>query len=368
MIHWTRRQILAAGVAVLPRIGRADAQETTVFAAGKDGYHTYRIPSLLAISGGTLLAFVEGRRDSAADHGDVDLLLKRSTDGGGTWSPQMLVYEEGGTAKITIGNPCPVWDQRTKTVWLPFCRENNRVFVTKSRDGGLTWSAPGEITKDVSKPDWGWYATGPGVGIQIQKGRRRGRLVIPCDHAIMREGVRISYSHVIFSDDHGQTWQLGGSVGEHTNECQVAELPNGVLQLNMRNRLGRYGGKPDVDGYRLIAESRDDGLTWESQRVDSVLIEPMCQASLIRHPRRGWLLFSNPADKKQRVAMTVRISKDGGRTWPVSKLIHAGPSAYSCLAVLRDGTVGLLYEGGRVNRYEEIRFRRFPLDWLERPA
>ena len=205
-------------------------------------------------------------------------------------------------------------------------------------------------------------------GKREEKGRRRGRLVIPCDHAILRDGIRITYSHVIYSDDHGQTWRLGGSAGEHTNECQVAELDGGSLQLNMRNRLGRYGGKPEVDGYRLITESRDGGLTWEPQRVDRTLVEPMCQASLIRHPRTGWLLFSNPADRKQRVAMTVRISKDGGQTWPVSKLIHAGPSAYSCLASLRDGTVGLVYEGGHVKPYEEIRFRRLTLDWIERPA
>ena len=142
-------------------------QQVDVFQGGTEGYHTYRIPAIVLTNKNTLLAFCEGRKTGAGDHGDMDLMLRRSTDGGKTWQPMQLVYEEGGDAKITIGNPCPVVERTTGTIWLPFCRNNDRVFITHSTDDGETWAAPAEITGAVKKPDWGWYATGPGHGIQL---------------------------------------------------------------------------------------------------------------------------------------------------------------------------------------------------------
>src|SRR5262249_8854591 len=145
---------------------------------------------------------------SRADHGDIDLVLRRSTDRGRTWEPMRLVYEEGGTRAVTIGNPCPVVDRETGTIWLTFCRDNDDVFVTSSTDDGRSWLPPRRITPAVTRPDWGWYATGPGVGIQLRDGPHRGRLVIPCDHGVMNSGRRVMSSHVVFSDDHGRTWTL----------------------------------------------------------------------------------------------------------------------------------------------------------------
>ena len=133
---------------------------------------------------GDLLAICEGRKTSRADHGDVDLVMKRSSDGGKTWSPLTLVYEQGGEAKITIGNPCPVVDRTTQTIWLPFTRDNDDVLLTSSIDGGRTWAAPRTITQQVKHDDWTWYATGPGIGVQLERGPFKGRLVIPCDHLV----------------------------------------------------------------------------------------------------------------------------------------------------------------------------------------
>src|SRR5262245_16190531 len=124
-----------------------------------------------------------------------------------------LVYEEGGARAITIGNPCPVVDRETGAVWLTFCRDNDDVLVTSSTDDGRTWAVRRRNTERVKPAGWGWYATGPGVGIQLLRGPHRGRLIIPCDHGETIHGRRVMHSHVIFSDDHGRTWDLGGTVG-----------------------------------------------------------------------------------------------------------------------------------------------------------
>jgi sialidase-1 len=369
-----RGKTLVALVAILApfsaswRFATADDEllRSDVFTAGSDGYHTFRIPALLATSKGTLLAFCEGRKNDRNDHGDLDLVLKRSNDGGRTWGPLELVYEEGGNEKITIGNPCPVVDESTGTIWLPFCRDNRDVLVTHSDDDGRTWSAPRDITRDVKKPKWGWYATGPGVGIQLTRGAHRGRLVIPCDHREPIEGADVTVSHCFLSDDGGKSWKLGESAGLYTNECQVVELSDGRLLLNMRNYAAREGGRPELDKRRAIATSSDGGQTWSELHYDSTLIEPICQASLTAATGENGklqLFFSNPATTSARRLLTVRGSDDEGRTWPRSFVLHEGPSAYSCLAPLEDGDLGCLYEGGAKDAYEKIIFARFNRDF-----
>ena len=351
---FTLAALLLAGVAFAGEPAHVD-----IFTAGKDGYHTYRIPALIATKKGTLLAFCEGRKTGRGDHGDVDLVLKRSRDGGRTWGPGELVYEEGGAAKITIGNPCPVIDEADRTIWLPFTRDNRDVFVTHSRDDGKTWAKPTRVTASVMRPDWLWVATGPGVGIQLRRGEHKGRLVIPCDHKVKKDGKDVSWSHVMFSDDRGKTWQLGGEAGPHSNECQVAELSDGALVLNMRNHWGREAGRTDKSKRRLVARSTDGGRTWSEPTLDDALIEPVCQASLLRVPGEGQrLLFANPAGSK-REKLTVRVSDDDGRSWPRARVLHAGPAAYSSLAVLPDGSVGCLYERGTKDAYETIAFARW---------
>ena len=344
--------------------------ETDVFVGGKDGYHTYRIPALIVTNKGTLLAFCEGRRNNRRDHGDIDLMLKRSTDSGETWSDQMVIHSEGGRAEITIGNPCPVVDQDTGTIWLTLCRDNLDILVIKSMDDGVTWSEPVDITADVKGPHWGWYATGPGVGIQLRHGKYKGRLIIPCDHRDGEGvvGVSATHSHVFYSDDHGETWKLGGTVSFCTHECQVAELADGTVLVNMRNNWGRHGNKPEKVNMRALARSKDGGETWSELQFDEKLIEPICQASLIPYTDvnqhdKNRLLFSNPASK-ERVNMTVRLSYDEGKTWPVGQSLYAGPSAYSCLTALPDMTIACLYERGSNHPYETLTFARFTLGWL----
>jgi len=358
---------LLAFLAAASSAGQAIPRQSDIFLSGDGRYHTYRIPALLSTTQGTLLAFCEGRRASGGDSGDIDVLLKRSYDKGATWTDAAVIADAGAD---TIGNPTPVVERRSGTIFLLLTRnpghirerqiagssaEGTRtVWLTRSSDDGRTWSPLEEITSTVKRSDWTWYATGPGNGIQL----RSGRLVIPCDHTV--KGTRARHSHVIYSDDRGKTWRIGGVADEKTNESAVVELRDGSLLLNMRSYHGQ--------NRRAVARSRDRGATWSSVYLDPVLIEPVCQASLISvtppgKRRKQWLLFSNPANVK-RAAMTVKASFDQGKTWPAAKLIHAGPAAYSSLAVLGDGSVGLLYERGDASAYERITFARFPLNWL----
>lgn len=208
-----------------------------------------------------------------------------------------------------------------------------------------------------------------GVGIQLTRGKHKDRLVIPCDHSQQIDGKRVMFSHVFFSDDHGKTWKLGGTVDQHTDECQVVELSDGTLMMNMRNYWGRDGKQLDKDKMRAVALSRDGGVSWGKLRFDQTLIEPICQGSFLRYATKGSdgpdrLLFSNPASKAKRERLTVRLSHDDGKTWPAATLLHKGPSAYSCLTVLSDGSIGCLYEGGVKSAYEKIIFARFSLTSL----
>lgn len=365
--------MVSAGASPDPAAAGSPSNEP-LFIGGQGGFHTYRIPALAVTSKGTVLAFCEGRKDSSGDSGNIDLLVKRSTDHAQTWSQQQVIWDDAGN---TCGNPCPVVDRESGTIWLLMTwnrgddhekdivakasKDTRRIFVSRSVDDGRTWSPPREITADVKLADWTWYATGPGNGIQIEDGPHRGRLVIPCDH--IEAGTRHYYSHIIYSDDRGQTWKLGGSTPkDRVNECQVVELTGGKLLLNMRN-YDRSKKK------RQVATSEDGGLTWKEQRFDEALIEPVCQGAISRYrwpgnSDPGVILFSNPASTNGRVNLTVRASFDEGQTWPASRVLHPGPSAYSSLAALANGQIACLYESGSSNAYEAIVLSRFPLDAL----
>jgi sialidase-1 len=354
-----------------------------LFVGGTDGYHTYRIPSVLTTKKGTVLVFCEGRKNSASDTGAIDLLLKRSTDGGNTWGRQQLVWHDGAN---TCANPCPVLDEETGTILLlvthnPGAMSEKRItnqetgegrtaWLMSSGEDGASWSAPVDITASAKDPAWAWYATGPGIGIQILHEPFRGRLVVPCDHSYTETGTNQAGlahekgAHVIYSDDHGKTWKRGGTVRPKMNECQVVELGGGkgALLLTMRNYLN--------ENRRAHCISFNGGISWTSPELDPQLVDPVCQASVLRYDwptgsGPGRILFSNPASTR-RENMTVRMSYDDGHSRPASKTLHPGPSAYSCLVVLPDRTIGCLYERGSTNADEGISFARFPVTWVEK--
>lgn len=339
----------------------SEGNNIPVFVNGESGYACFRIPAIICTEKGILVAIAEGRKRGCSDTGDIDLVSKRSKDGGKTWSELRVIWDDHDN---TCGNPAPVLDRSTGTIHLlstwnlgedrepqiidQTSTDTRRVFVLQSADEGESWSTPVEITSSVKLSQWTWYATGPGSGIQLQYGSHQGRLMVACDH--IEAGTKKYFSHVIFSDDHGQNWQLGGTTPmDKVNECEVAELTNGDLLLNMRN-YDRSQQK------RQVAWSKDGGLTWTDQRFQDELIEPICQGSLLvyRHKNQSALLFSNPASTEKRENMCLKISYDSGLTWPQTTVLFPGPSAYSDLVIDKKGRMGCLFESGVKNPYEQI--------------
>jgi sialidase-1 len=354
-----------------------DTPETIdLWSAGTGRYHTYRIPALEITATGAVLAFCEGRRDGSGDSGQIDLLMRRSDDGGRTWGRSRVIVSEPG---MTCGNPAPVLDRQTGTIWLPFCKNRadgdealirtglapRTVWVTRSDDDGESWAEPIEITADVKRPGWTWYATGPCHGIQLQS----GRLVVPCDFRSLDSvtGEQARYSHVITSDDHGATWQVGGIVdSEGTNESVAVALTDGRVYLNCRDQARR--------GRRIVAFSDDGGTTFGPARFDEALIEPACQGSAIAVPNwaschAGHVVFANPASAT-RDTLTVRLGSPDATTWTAGRVLEAGRAAYCDLAIVPEGTMGdatvlCLFETGEATPYECLRLVRVPVAWLQ---
>ena len=336
--------------------GWAAGKHLRLFESGKEGYPRYRIPSLVVMKSGALLAVCEGRTDGGGLTGNVDLVCKRSKDNGKTWSALARVADLG---RDTVGNQAVLVDAATGVVWIAHTvspggeteaaitrgetRRSTRVYVTHSRDEGKTWSQPRDITAAVKRPDWTWYGCGPGVGLQLKS----GRLYFPCYHAEGEQG-QTYRSHAIFSDDHGKTWQLGGSAGRLNGESQALQRRNGTIYLNARTS----GKGPQA---KSIVVSRDGGRTWAAKKLDRKLYDPPCQASLLKLPsadgRPRWL-YCHPAGPG-RCQLTLCLSHDEGRTWDAGILrLRAGDSQYSSLALLPNGRVGVFYDCWEDNNYQ----------------
>ncbi|MGW7274679.1 sialidase family protein [Streptomyces sp. NPDC054864] len=353
------------------------ADETSVpFRAGHEGYASFRIPAVVRSNSGSLLAFCEGRVGSQEDFGNIDVVLKRSSDGGRTWGPLQVVVQNGADL---AGNPAPVV-LTTGRILLVHVRNaaaatedairrgkvsaanGRRIWVRHSDDDGLTWSAGREITGQVKKASWRWYATTPGHAVQTAD----GRIVVPANHSLPPTGTdngtegKYNGGHCLLSDDLGQTWRIG-YVDDNTdgyvnvNETTAAELPDGRLYFNTRNDSPSPGTRAD-------AHSLDGGQSLVKPfRPQAGLVGPVVECSVLHLRTPDVLLFSGPADPGFRALMTVRRSRDGGTTWQDAYTVDGLPAAYSDLVRVDDETVGLLYETGDFSAYETITFRRIPV-------
>ena len=342
------------------------AWSLSLFTAGENGYTFFRIPSVLTLPDGRILAFAEGRRNSLSDSGIIDIVEKISIDGGRTFGPlKVAVNGVSGTA----GNQCPVYDDETGRVILVFNRNNadgpehlilqgkapRTVHMTESADGGETWSPEREITAQTKRPLWTWHAMGPCHAVKLPT----GRIVVPCNHAVLNEKEEKSgpyHSHTLFSDDHGVSWQIGEDIHENTNECTLAVRRDGSLLMNMRT----FG---DLKGYRALAVSDDGGVSFSDFRLEKELPDPCCQGSMLTVEFGGEevILFSNSASSTDRVNMSIHESRDGGKTWSEGCLVSDRCNAYSDMTVPSAGQVAILYETGEEMPYEKIEWTVYNL-------
>ena len=359
-------------------------EKTDVFPPGLNGIARHRIPGIVVTQKGTVLAYAEARKNSSSDWGEIEIHLRRSTDGGKTWEAGKHIAhlgtrlegnphkKEGGEKEQTVNNPVAIVDRDTGAIEFLYCINYARCYTMRSIDDGLTWSAPVDITATFEPfrkhYDWKVIATGPGHGIQIKS----GRLVVPIWLAYGKEGDHgPSAAATIFSDDHGKTWQAGDlclpNEGDfaNPNETMITELSDGRVMLVARS-VSKANRK-------IVTTSPDGAGNWTKPAFHDQLWEPVCMASIVSHPSKpGTLIFSNPhtlkldkdgkevpAGRGKRENLSIKLSHDDGQTWPVNKTLDAGPSAYSDLAVLPDGTVLCLYEG-KAN----IQVARFNLEWI----
>ncbi|MDW5328007.1 sialidase family protein [Plantactinospora sp. KLBMP9567] len=362
----------------------ARCEVSTPFTSGTEGYNGFRIPAIMTTRSGALLAFAEGRLSSLGDAGNIDLVLKRSTDGGCTWGPLQVVNDSGPN---TAGNPAPVLTATGRVVLLTTynggeaseaeimrgevpAEQSRRVFVQYSDDEGARWSAPREITGQTKAGNWRWYATGPGHAVRLTRGPHRDRLVVPANHSVAPPagspdlGTEAKYygGHALYSDDGGESWRIG-FVDDNTdgylnvNESTAAELPDGRLYLNTREHNGT------APGNRADAYSRDGGQSLElPYRPQATLVGPVVQASVLQlSGSHAPLLFSGPAEPTGRAALTLRVSTDHGATWRPALALSGLPAGYSDLVQLDARTVGVLYETGNFGPYETITFRRIAI-------
>jgi sialidase-1 len=319
-------------------------EKQNLYTSGEGGYFCYRIPALVTTTKGTVLAFCEARKNDCKDWDDIDIVMRRSFDHGKTWEQMRVIAQDGAQS---VNQPCPVVDSHTGTIWLPFCKNNQQVFVTKSTDDGVTWSSPVEITKDVKDSAWSYVGSGPGHGLQLQS----GRLLIPSwadstpgpvTWAPSPNWGKVQFSYAFYSDDHGLTWKRGQTLEKDmSDECEVVEPTDGRVYMNMRSRNNQKR--------RAYAWSQDGGETWSKVQFDERLPEPSCQGSLIRFTdetrfAEGSVLLAHPASPNERAQLTVRLSSDGCQTWPVAKVLNQGSSGYSDLAVASNQTILCLYE------------------------
>lgn len=360
---------------------------------GQDGVHTSRIPGLATSKKGTLLAIYDARYESARDlQGHMDIALNRSFDGGRTWEPMQVVLDRkewGGMPEKYNGvsDACILVDDRTgdiyvaglwmhglldaetgkwvegltadSTRWLHQWRakgsqpgfgvkETSQFLITKSSDDGLTWSEPINITS-AKKKEWWLFAPAPGQGITMTD----GTLVFPSQG---RDENGTSFSNITWSKDGGKTWKTSNPATKNTTECAVVELQDGSLMLNMRDNRNR--GNEEVNG-RSVFVTSDLGETWKEHPTSrKALIEPTCMASLHTHRymedgvEKSLLLFVNPASTSKRNNITLKVSYDGGNTWPEEKQIlldeYSG-RGYSCITSVNDSTLGILYESSQAD-------------------
>lgn len=362
------------------------AQESVVFRSGTDGHKSYRIPAIINLPNGDLLAFAEGRVNNSGDFGDINLVMKRSTDKGKSWSAMQTLVDY---SNLQAGNPAPVVDLHDPAypqgvVYLFYNTGNNHepevrkgrglreVWFIRSYDQGKTWETPVNITLQTHRPnqpaanpaynfkeDWRTYANTPGHAFQFQQGVYKGRIYVAGNHSEgdVKERYTDHFAHGFYTDDHGKTFKISENIRfAGSNEAIATELSNSRMMMSVRNQKG------DIRS-RILAYSSNGGASWDTAYFDKQLPDPVCQGSLLTMGyKKGKAIVAhcNAADENLRDNLTLRISEDEGRSWTMNIVIDKSEgsgkrdwTAYSDL-VMVGKKIGVFYER---NSYAEIVFK-----------
>ncbi len=365
-------------------------------ASGQDNCDTYRIPGIVTTNKGTLVAVYDVRYNGSKDlQEDIDIGMSRSNDGGQKWEPMRVIIdmgEYGGYPQNMngVGDPCILYDNINGTIWVAALwmnggspdrmawwdskpgmipGETGQFILVKSTDDGVTWSDPVNITSQVKRPEWQLLLQGPGRGIVMKD----GTLVFPAQYKAntgekaLDGGFYTSFSTIVYSKDGGNKWEIGNGAKSNTTEAQVVELPDGSLMLNMRDDRNRTEKGP-ANG-RAVSVTADLGKKWSTHpSSNSLLPEPNCMASIISHDvflkgtKKRVLFFSNPDHTSERKNMTIKASLDNGNSWPeeFKILLNSAPGyGYSCLTMINDSIIGIVYEGVKDLYFQKLPVRDF---------
>lgn len=363
----------------------ADCSKQRLFGARQGDYWTARVPGLCVSPTGAALAYWEARKGKGADWDAIDIMLRRSFDGGRHWDEPRCVVPHHLYGDGPVHNFILLPEQQSGAVHALFCYDYRRVFHSTSLDDGETWSSPREITDrfETLRPiyDWKAVAVGPGHGIQLRSGR-----LLACFWVSTGEGLGRHHPNrngVVYSDDGGDRWQLSELIPQvfaNQNEAEAVELADGRVLVNMRvmhNHL-RFNPRRMRRGVTVS----EDGISgWSEPRLDPALVDPVCFGSICRHSLRpedgaNVILFANPDSLERlrvpwacdRQNLTVRASFDECRTWPVRRVLEPGHAGYSDLAVLPDRSTLCLYEhdvaGANMLDPAGLTLARFNLEWV----
>lgn len=344
------------------KISEESIFKTTVFDAGEDGIDSYRIPSMVTAKDGSLLVFTEARKESSVDKSPTDIVVKRSTDNGKTWSAMQTIAEGGENAFM---DPTALVDDKTGKIFLfaslwpkdNHSGKENTGWLITSDDHGETWKKPQEITDLITKKNFYLNGFGPGSGVVLKGERFKNRLIIPL--RLMQEGALSNYA--LYSDDHGETWEIGEST-ETGNEFMIAESPLDTLIYNVR------AGK----GKRVVGRSNDGGQSWSKPEIDLELQSSVdyggVQGSMLGI--ENLLFFSAPAgglgskELEDRQNLMLYRSTDGGHSWKNKQLLYDKAAGYTSITRLKDGSLAIVFETADTESFPKLLPDMRPEGWM----
>lgn len=359
-----------------------------LFRAEIDGAVAYRIPVLTTAWDGSLVAITDNRKYSTSDiPQDIDIVVRRSTDNGKTWS-EPVTMAKGTGYQQGFGDACIVKTNTENELLCMFIggqglgastpHERIKTYVSRSQDNGQTWSTPEDISSQIFAGERSnWYASFCAAGNGLKT--RNGILMFVA--AMRHNSSSTLYNHVVYSNDNGETWNVSNCAMMGGDESKVVELNDGRILMSIRHQ----GGGERFYTISDNVPTKDEPVSWTQKNTSTCdswadMIEPACNGDIVRYTStidgfdKDRILHTVPNDRSTRQNVSMFISYDEGKTWSIKKTLCKALSAYSSIAILNDGTIGVYLEDRIYNPNQDeydvysTHFLNFSLDWLTNGA